>query len=298
MTNVVEVEGLQKSYGSRRAVREMSFTVAEGEVVGLLGPNGAGKTTTVEILEGLRRRDAGTVSVLGHDPGKRNRWLTSRVGVVPQQAGFDEVLSVRGVVKLYASFYRPRRSVDEVIEEVGLNECAKQRLTHLSGGQRRRVDLALALVGDPRVLFLDEPTTGFDPAARRRTWDVIARLRDRGVAVLLTSHYLDEVQQLADRVVVLRAGQIVADDAPDRIAAHSGHGAVITFRIENAAALPVGPWELVSGTHGMTTLTTEDPTAAMRVLTTWAVECGLELDDLELRRPSLEDRYLELTNEG
>lgn len=297
MTNVVEVDGLQKSYGSRRAVRGMSFTVAEGEVVGLLGPNGAGKTTTVEILEGLCRRDAGTVLVLGRDPGKRDRWLTSRVGVVPQSAGIDEVLSVHGVVKLHASFYRPRRSVDELIEEVGLEECATQRLAHLSGGQRRRVDLALALVGDPKVLFLDEPTTGLDPAARRRTWDVIARLRDRGAAILLTSHYLDEVQQLADRVIVLRAGQIVADDAPDRIAGHSEHEAVITFRVEDSPELPAGPWELASGPHGTTMLATEDPTEAMRVLATWAVEAGLELEDLEIRRPSLEERYLELTGE-
>ena len=298
MTNVVEVRDLEKSYGDLRAVQGVSFTVAEGEVVGLLGPNGAGKTTTVEILEGLRRRDAGNVLVLGRDPGKRDRWLASRVGVVPQSAGIDEVLSVRRVVALYASFYRSHSPVEKILEEVGLHGCENQRMGHLSGGQRRRVDLALALVGDPRVLFLDEPTTGLDPAARRRTWDAIAHLRERGVAVLLTSHYLDEVQHLADRVIVLRSGRIVADDVPDRIAGQGRRAAIITFRIEVGAELPAGPWGSTSGPHGVTTLVTEDPTEAMRVLTSWAVDRGVELEDLEVRRPSLEDRYLELTGDA
>jgi ABC-2 type transport system ATP-binding protein len=297
MADVVRVEGLQKSYGSRRAVSEISFTVAEGEVVGLLGPNGAGKTTTVEILEGLRKRDAGTVLVLGRDPGKRDRRLSACIGVVLQSEGIDDVLSVEEVVKLYASFYRPRCSVEEILEETGLCGCEQERLAHLSGGQRRRVDVALALVGDPRVLFLDEPTTGLDPAARRKTWDTITRLRDRGVAILLTSHYLDEVQQLADRVIVLRAGRIVGDDTPSHVAGHSGYEAVISFRIDDAIALPSGPWEPASVAHGVTTLVTEHSTEAMRVLTSWAVLHSVELEDLEMRRPSLEDRYLELTSE-
>ena len=296
MSDVIVVESLEKSYGPRRAVAGVSFTVGEGEIVGLLGPNGAGKTTTIEILEGLRHRDGGSVLVLGRDPQKRDRRLNACMGVQPQSSGIDNELTVRETIKLYASFYRNRSPVDEIIRNVGLVESEHSRLLNLSGGQRRRVDLALALVGNPIVLFLDEPTTGLDPAARRKTWEVIAALRERGSAVLLTSHYLEEVQHLADRVIVMRTGSIVANDAPDRIIGHSGQGVVISFR-SNAATLPIGPWERVPSSYGTAQLVTEDAVESMRVLLAWATNFNIELDDLEVRHRSLEERYLELTND-
>ena len=297
VADVVVAEGLVKRYGDLTAVAGVSFSVAEGEVLGMLGPNGAGKTTTIEILEGLRTPTEGRVRVLGSDPARGGRGLKNRVGIMLQNAGIDGVLTVAETVSLYAGFYRPRRDTAELIAEVALEECADRRIAKLSGGQRRRVDLALALAANPQVLFLDEPTTGLDPAARRRTWDVIAGLRRRGVGVLLTSHYLDEVQRLADRVVVLNLGRIVAEGPPDRIQAQSGRMATITFRGLDPAKLPEGPWARVEAPPGVVALATEDPADAMRTLTTWAVARGVELEDLELRRPSLEDRYLELTRE-
>jgi ABC-2 type transport system ATP-binding protein len=204
---------------------------------------------------------------------------------------------VRELLTLYSSFYRRRFNIDDLIHEVGLDSCETSRVAELSGGLSRRVDLALALVGDPMVLFLDEPTTGLDPAARRNTWATISRLRHRGVAILLTSHYLEEVQLLADRVVVLRKGHLVADDAPDRIAALANEGALITFRIEVDHALPSGPWVLLERSGPTVSLTSEDATEALRLLLEWAHVNDVELDDLQVRRPSLEDRYLELTSE-
>jgi ABC-2 type transport system ATP-binding protein len=293
----VEVEALEKSYGRKRAVAGISFSVSAGEIVGLLGPNGAGKTTTVEILEGLTRRDAGRVLVLGRDPEKRDRRLRAYIGVVLQSAGIDGELTVFETLRLYAAMYTPRRSTREVVRDVGLTDCEHMRLSNLSGGQRRRVDLALALVGNPSVLFLDEPTTGLDPAARRATWHVIAKLREQGVAVLLTSHYLEEVQQLADRVIVMRAGNIVANDAPQSIVGTSGHVTIISFQTNGDGTLPTGPWRRVPSEDGLTELTTEEPTEALRVLTVWAADRGVELANLEVRQRSLEERYLELTTD-
>jgi ABC-2 type transport system ATP-binding protein len=295
LSNVVEVEDLEKFYGKKCAVAGISFSVSSGEIVALLGPNGAGKTTTIEILEGLRRRDAGRVLVLGRDPERRDRRLSTYVGVVPQSTGIDGELTVSETLRLYASFYKPRRSVDGLMDEVGLIDCEGVRLSELSGGQRRRVDLALALVGDPCFLFLDEPTTGLDPAARRSTWHVISKLREQGVAVLLTSQYLEEVQQLADRVIVMRSGAIVANNAPESIVGPSGQVAIVSFHIDADEILPAGPWQRVPSERGSVELITEQPTEALRVLTAWATGRGSELAGLEVRHRSLEERYLELT---
>jgi len=293
----IVVENLEKAYGSHRAVANISFSVGAGEIVSLLGPNGAGKTTTIEILEGLRRRDSGSVRVLGRDPERRDRGQNALVGVVPQSSGIDGELTVHETVKLYTSFYRDRARVSEVLRDVGLEECERARLSTLSGGQRRRVDLALALVGNPRVLFLDEPTTGLDPAARRKIWDVISSQRALGVAVLLTSHYLDEVQHLADRVVVMRGGRIVANDTPAGIVGSSGRVVVISFHAVSTT-LPNGPWHCVLLGNGTVELTTEDATESMRMLLDWAARLGIDLESLEVRQRSLEERYLELTSDA
>jgi len=291
------VDHLQKRYGSTTAVDDVSFRVAEGEVVGLLGRNGAGKTTTIEILEGFRTPSAGMVRVLGRDPARGGRRLKNRVGIVLQSAGIDATLSVKEVVGLYASFYRPRRRVDDVLDEVNLEASARVRVAQLSGGQRRRLDLALALAGSPKVLFLDEPTTGLDPAARHRTWDVINRLRERGVAILMTSHYLDEVQHLADRVVVLHLGRVVADGPPEHLRSEMRPMTVISFRLSVRLELPDGPWECGTNDLPATTLFTDQPTEAIRILASWASSQGLELEELEMHPPSLEDAYLELTTD-
>jgi ABC-2 type transport system ATP-binding protein len=295
---VIRAEHLTKRYGSLTALDDVSFAVSESEVLGLLGPNGAGKTTTIEILEGMRSPTGGSVRVLGRDPLRGGRRLKNRVGVVLQSVGIDATLTVNEVVRLYASFYRPRRPPKAVIAEVGLEDCASRRVGLLSGGQRRRVDLALALVGMPSLLFLDEPTTGLDPAARRHTWGVIEKLRDRGVAIVLTSHYLDEVQQLADRVVVLSRGRVVGEGSPGSLAGSTPGDSTISFRLFSAVELPPGPWESHALANGTITLATREPVEAMRTLTGWAVEHGLELEALELHRPSLEDEYLKLTSES
>jgi ABC-2 type transport system ATP-binding protein len=291
---VVRVRGLRKSYGELEAVRGIDLEIKRGEVFALLGPNGAGKTTTVEILEGYRRRDAGDVEVLGEDPAQNHLGLKERVGIVLQQSGTPGYLSVREVVAMVGGYYPHPRPTDEVIELVGLSEAADQRLIRLSGGQRRRVDLALGLVGDPELLFLDEPTTGFDPSARRAAWEIVRSLAGLGKTIFLTTHFMDEAQVLADRVAIIAAGRIVAHGTPDSIGARASNAAVIRFGLANGeippdalAAAPVtgGSWEIQ----------TEAPTRVLHTLTGWAVEHGLELDRLEVRRPSLEDVYLELT---
>ena len=271
---------LRKSYDGVEALRGVSFEVAEGEVFGLLGPNGAGKTTTVEILEGYRLRDGGEVSVLGCDPGKAPRELRERTGVVLQQSELTPLLTVREVHRMFAGYYANPRDVDEVIELVGLAEKRDARVKTLSGGQKRRLDLGVALVGDPDLVFLDEPTTGFDPAARRSAWDVIRSLRSLGKTILLTTHYLDEAQQLADRVAVIRAGEIVSLGTPAELTG----GATTTeirFRREGEEVV----------------LTTDDPVPALHELTGRALADGHELEQLEVRRPTLEDVYLDLVGE-
>jgi ABC-2 type transport system ATP-binding protein len=278
----IEVEDLRKDYGSHHAVRGISFTVRRGEVYGLLGPNGAGKTTTVEILEGFRDRSHGRVSVLGMDPGPRPVALRERIGIVLQSGGLYRHLTVREAVRHWAGLYASSRDVEETIALSGLEAAADQRTRTLSGGQQRRLDFALALVGDPELVFLDEPTTGFDPAARRQAWDTVRSLRDLGKTVLLTTHYLDEAQALADRVAIIKDGAILAEGAPGEL----GSG-VRRYRVTWRDADGI-PHERV----------TDDPTPLLHELTGDALARGERLADLCVAQPSLEDVYLELTAEA
>jgi ABC-2 type transport system ATP-binding protein len=276
------VRDLRKSYGTFAAVRGIDFEVAPGEVFGLLGPNGAGKTSTVEILEGYRRRDGGIVSVLGHDPEARPRDLRRRIGIVLQSTGMYRHVTVREALTHWARFYPHPRDVDEVLSLAGLAEKADAVSRTLSGGQMRRLDFALALVGDPELIFLDEPTTGFDPAARRAAWDVVRSLQELGKTVLLTTHYLDEAQALCDRVAILKEGRIVADGPPAGLGASSSRYTVA--------------WRSADSGE-MVARETDDPTALLHQLTSAALARGEALRDLSVTRPSLEDVYLELTAE-
>jgi ABC-2 type transport system ATP-binding protein len=276
----IEVRDLRKSYGELEAVRGIAFRVDRGEIYGLLGPNGAGKTSTVEILEGYRARSSGEVSVLGFDPGERTRELRARVGIVLQSSGIYSHATVLEVVAQFASFYPHPRDVDEVIELAGLGEKRTDRTRTLSGGQRRRLDLALALIGDPELIFLDEPTTGFDPAARRGAWQTIRSLRELGKTVLLTTHYLDEAQELADRVAIIKGGRILAEGSPSEL----GVGRGSRYRVAYA-----------NGDGEPTVVETDDPTALLHELTGAALARGERLHSLSVTRPSLEDIYLELT---
>jgi ABC-2 type transport system ATP-binding protein len=277
----IEVEDLHKAYGEHAAVRGISFSVRRGEVFGLLGPNGAGKTTTVEILEGFRERTAGRVSVLGMDPGPRPEALRARIGIVLQAAGLYRHLTVREAVAHWAGLYPRPRDVDETIALTGLEASAEKRTRMLSGGQQRRLDFALALVGDPELIFLDEPTTGFDPAARRQAWETVRSLQQLGKTVLLTTHYLDEAQALADRVAIVKDGAILAEGAPGELGAGAG------------AARTRVRWRDAGGT--LVEREVEDPTALLHELTSEALARGGAVEDLRVTRPSLEDVYLELT---
>ena len=294
----VEVVDLRKSYGAVEAVRGISLRVAEGEVFALLGPNGAGKTTTVEILEGFRRRDSGKVSVLGFDPANGDRKLKEQLGIVLQTSGVDPYLTVAETVDMFRGYYPAPRPRDEVLELVGMTEKKDARVTKLSGGQRRRLDVAIALAGDPRLLFLDEPTTGFDPGARRNAWEVIKGLAGLGKTIFLTSHSMDEVQYLADRVVIIAAGKIVAEGTPDTLAGREKAAAIVRFQMPANAALPAALRQAVRTDDGIVELETNDPTRTMYELTSWAVQAGISLDGLELTRPSLEDAYLEITKDA
>jgi ABC-2 type transport system ATP-binding protein len=278
--SAIAVSGLRKAYGRRVALHGISFTVEPGEVFALLGPNGAGKTTTVEILEGYRSRDAGEVEVLGADPGRAGAGFRARIGIVLQSSAVYPHLSVLELVALFAGYYPSPRQPGEVLELVGLAEQRDARVRTLSGGQLRRLDLALALVGDPELVFLDEPTTGFDPAARRQAWETIRDLRSLGKSILLTTHYMEEAHRLADRVAILRAGEIVGIGSPRELLA--GHASVeIRFRRNGSEVV----------------IATEEPTRVLHELTAEALADGRELEGLEVHRRTLEDVYLELTRE-
>jgi ABC-2 type transport system ATP-binding protein len=281
MSTAVVVSGLRKTYGDVAAVAGIDFEIARGEVFGLLGPNGAGKTTTVEILEGYRARDAGDVRVLGEDPARAGSMFRERIGVVLQSADpVYPVLTVEEVVAVFAGYYRRPRDVGEVIQLVGLDDQRRRRIRELSGGQQRRLDFALALVGDPELIFLDEPTTGFDPAARRQAWETIRGLRELGKSILLTTHYMEEAQRLSDRIAILGSGRIVATGSPQELL--SGQSVVeIRFRRDGEEVV----------------IATPDPTRVLNELTTQALADGVELEGLEVHRRTLEDVYLELTRE-
>ena len=290
----LSVRGLRKSYGSLRAVDGVNLEIARGEIFALLGPNGAGKTTTVEILEGYRHRDDGHVTVLGWDPGRERTALKPHIGIVLQSTGVDRYLTVAETLAMYAGYYPHPRSPSEVIDVVGLGAKRDERIITLSGGQQRRLDVGVALVGDPELLFLDEPTTGFDPSARREAWQVVKNLAELGKTVLLTTHYMDEAQFLADRVAVIAKGRIVAEGAPSSLAGRDQARTRVSFRLPPGSALPADvPHETTQ--DGSVDLVTEDLTATLHRLTGWALELGVSLDDLQVIRPTLEDVYLELT---
>ena len=291
---VIDVRGLRKSYGELEAVRGIDLHVDRGEVFALLGPNGAGKTTTTEILEGYRVATAGEVEVLGHDPAEQDRSLKERIGIVLQSTGVDPFLTVRETVEMYGGYYPRPRDTDEVIDVVGLNEKRDARVVKLSGGQQRRLDVAIALAGDPELLFLDEPTTGFDPNARRNAWEVVKNLVSIGKTVFLTTHFMDEAQYLADRVAVIAQGSIVAEGPPDTLAGRDRMRATIRFRTpDGVAALP--DRGQVRSDDGSWVLEADDATATAHEVTGWAVDAGFSYELFEVSQPSLEDVYLELT---
>ncbi len=291
---VIEIRGLRKTYGDVEAVKGIDLHVDRGEVFALLGPNGAGKTTTAEILEGFRPKTAGEVGVLGHDPAKREVALKQRIGIVLQSTGIDPFLTVRETVELYSGYFPHPRSVDEVIDLVGLAEKRTTRVNKLSGGQQRRLDVAIALAGDPELLFLDEPTTGFDPNARRNAWEIVKNLVGLGKTVFLTTHFMDEAQYLANRVAVISHGEIVAEGPPDTLAGRDTMRARIRFRVASDGATPpdLGQARLDDGSFE---IRAEDPTAPVHELTGWALAEGIQLEVLEVSRPSLEDVYLDIT---
>jgi ABC-2 type transport system ATP-binding protein len=297
----IEVSGLRKAYGDVEAVRGVSFEVARGEVFCLLGPNGAGKTTTVEILEGYRLRTGGDVRVLGRDPAAGERELREAVGIVLQQCGVQQDLTVRELVEMYGRYHERSRPVDEVIGLVELDEKRHVRAKNLSGGQRRRLDLALALVGDPALIFLDEPTTGFDPAARRQAWSTIKSLCELGKTIFLTTHFMDEAQALADRVAVMRGGEIIASGRPDEIGGRNLRPAEIRFALPSDWSLGDIPDVPSVGREiqaDRVTVFTREPVIAAHEITTWALDHDVELAHFSVTQPTLEDIYLELTGSG
>jgi ABC-2 type transport system ATP-binding protein len=291
----IQVQGLRKSYGDKEAVRGVDLEVRTGEILALLGPNGAGKTTTVEILEGFHQATAGEVRVLGEDPWGGDRALRDRIGIVLQESQPEINLTVRECLELYAGYYSAPRDVDDTVALAGLGEQADQQTTRLSGGQRRRLDVALALIGDPELIFLDEPTTGFDPAARRASWEVISGLRALGTTILLTTHYMEEAERLADRIAVMRDGVIVATGTPATLGGRNRATGTIAFTLPDGVELD----ELAPGAslddERRVVMSSGAPMADLHELTGRALALGLELSDIEVRRPTLEDVYLELT---
>jgi ABC-2 type transport system ATP-binding protein len=295
----IHVAALRKSYdGEVQALAGVDLQVRRGELLALLGPNGAGKTTLVEILEGHRDADGGDVRVLGYDPRRREREFRARIGIVLQEAGLDPAITVREAIELYSAAYPHPRPAGEVAKLVGLGDRGDARVQTLSGGQRRRLDLALGIAGDPELLFLDEPTTGFDPAARRQSWELIDRLRGLGKTILLTTHYMDEAQHLADRVVVIARGRVIAEGAPDTLGRGADETAVVAFRLPDGveiSELPLPRGAEVEPGERRLSLRTATPTRDLAPLLAWAAARGTELEGLTVSRPSLEDVYLQLT---
>jgi ABC-2 type transport system ATP-binding protein len=292
---VIEVSGLQMSYDGLEAVRGIDLRVRRGEIFTFLGPNGAGKTTTVEILEGHRNRTGGEVRVLGIDPQHAGREWRARVGVVLQSSRVEQDLTVRECLELYAGYYPAPRSVSEVIKLVGLKSKVNARGKQLSGGQQRRMDVALALIGDPELVFMDEPTTGFDPSARRAAWEMIDGLRELGKTIFLTTHYMDEAEALADRIAVLSAGRIVAEGTPGTLGGRDRAPYHVSFTLPSALAVDELPVSGAAVQSGRVLIQTEEVMATLHTLSGWAVDRALEITDLTVQRPTLEDIYLELT---
>jgi ABC-2 type transport system ATP-binding protein len=296
---VISVRGLVKRYGSHQALAGIDLEVQHGQIFAFLGPNGAGKTTTVEILEGFRQRTAGEVAILGQDPATADGEWRDRVGVVLQESEPEPGLSVRECLAMYAGYYRKPRDIDETIALVGLTAKAGTLATRLSGGQRRRLDFALALIGDPELIFLDEPTTGFDPSARRAAWEVVAGLRKLGKTIFLTTHYMDEAEYLADRITVLSAGHIVAEGTPRTLGGRDHMTTAISFTLPDGFAtrdLPAGLRPLAeAAAAGLTVLHSESPLVHLQMLGNWALGRGFDLPDLDVHRPTLEEVYLSLT---
>ena len=292
-TLAIEVRGLRKSYGKTEAVRGVDLRVSRGEVFALLGPNGAGKTTTVEILEGHRERTAGEVSVLGYDPGRGERALKQRIGIVLQSTGVEPYLSVEETIDLFRGYFPHPLPLDEILEAVGLGEQRRARVRRLSGGQQRRLDVAIGLAGDPELLFLDEPTSGFDPSARRGAWEMVRNLKSLGKTVVLTTHYMEEAEALADRVAIIVEGKIVAEGTVGQLL-YKDRSTIVRFRVESGIPLPEDLTIVPTDDDGRYAITTDAPTDSLHRLTGWAVERGIELEELSVTRPSLEDLFLEL----
>jgi ABC-2 type transport system ATP-binding protein len=297
---VISVRGLRMKYGGFEAVRGVDFDVDHGEILAFLGPNGAGKTTTTEILEGFRRRTGGEVTVLGEDPGRSSAAWRGRIGVVLQVNAPEKLLTVRECLAMYAGYYRKPLAVDHVLDLVGLKDKAASRCEQLSGGQQRRLDVGLAIIGDPELIFLDEPTTGFDPSARHMAWDVVRGLRDLGKTIFLTTHFMDEAENLADRILILAAGKIVAEGTPDTIGGREQDASVITFTLPPGVApdqLPPLPVPVHIERNGRAEIVAPDPMPVLYALSSWAVQFQFPVHDIAVRRPSLEDIYLRLTEE-
>lgn len=289
----IEVRGLKKSYGSVHAVRGIDLTVGRGEVFAMLGPNGAGKTTTVEILEGYRKADAGEIKVLGYDPAAGHRALRERIGIVLQETGVEPFLTVEEAVSLYRGYYPHPRPTEEILSVVGLQEKRDSRVNKLSGGQKRRLDMAIGLAGDPDLLFLDEPTTGFDPSARRNAWDVVRNLASLGKTIMLTTHYMDEAEALADRAAIIVGGEIVAEGPPGTLRGSMPDATRIGFTLPAGISPPAGLGAVENG-DGFK-ITTTEPVRSLHELTGWALSSGVELAGIDVNKPSLEEVYLDLT---